>query len=397
MSTSDPRPGLERLHAALAARVDQRQLPGIVTLIAIDDQVHVDAIGAVALDSSRPMSRETIFRVASLTKPVLAAATMMLVEDGVLALDAPVETWLPELANRRVLTSPQGPLEDTVQALRHITLEDLLTFRFGSGTLFEPSFDPPVPIVQKANELQLVLSQPDPRTPHPPDEWMRRFGSLPLMYQPGERWQYNSGSLILGVLLARAADQSLPELFRTRILEPLGMKHTGFWLAPELTATLPSYYLTNPQTGQLERQDVSQPEEWSRPPVFPSGSAGLLSTVDDYLAFARMLLDDGRDQRGRQLLSPRSIQLMTTNQLTPAQMAHAGPLLGKDGWGYGVGIVVEPDESWPVPGRYGWSGGYGTVWFNDPHRRIVAMAMTQVSDFLWNGGATEFDQLVGQI
>jgi CubicO group peptidase (beta-lactamase class C family) len=224
---------------------------------------------------------------------------------------------------------------------------------------------------------------------------MKRFGTLPLMYQPGERWQYNAGSLILGVLVARAAGMSLPDFFRTRIFEPLAMEHTGFWLSPELTATLPSYYMTNQQTGVLERQNVSTPEEWNRPPVFPSAAGGLLSTVDDFLLFARMLLDGGRDSRGQQLLSARSVELMTTNHLSPEQMTSGGPILGKDGWGYGVGIVVQPDEHWPVPGRYGWSGGYGTVWFNDPRRHIVAIAMTQVSDFLWNGGATEFDQLVG--
>ncbi len=209
--------GLDRLHRAMAARVAKGELPGMVTLVAQGEQVHVDAIGAMAFGGDEPLRRDTIFRIASLTKPILATATMMLVEDGTLALDEPVDRLLPELANRRVLRHIDGPLDDTVAANRPITVEDLLTFLMGHGMLIEPTFDPPFPIVQRANELQLVMGPPDPRTPHDPDQWMERFGTLPLMYQPGERWQYNTGSLVLGVLVARAAGQPLEAFFRTRI------------------------------------------------------------------------------------------------------------------------------------------------------------------------------------
>ena len=395
MTQSHSHAGLDRLHAAMATRVEKHEMPGLVTLVAEGDDVHVDAIGSTAFDSPEPMRRDTPFRIASMTKPILAAATMLLVEEGKLRLDDPVETWLPELADRRVLRRIDGPLDDTVPAQRSITLDDLLTFRMGFGTLVEPTFDPPFPIVEAANALQLVLGEPDPRTPHAPDEWIRRFGTLPLMYQPGERWQYNVGSLVLGVLLARVAGQSLDEFFRARIFEPLGMRATGFWLPAELARRLPSYYMTNFTTGQLEPRQVSTPEEWSRPPVFPSGAGGLASTVDDFLAFARMLLNRGVAADGRRLLSEQSVELMTTNHLTPGQIATAGPILGGRGWAFGVGVVTEPDADWPVPGRYGWAGGYGTAWFNDPHRRIVAIAMTQTSDFLWNGGLAEFETLTG--
>jgi CubicO group peptidase (beta-lactamase class C family) len=387
--------GLVRIHAAMAAHVENNELPGIVTLVARGDDVRVDAIGVTAFGNDRPMRRETPFRIASMTKPVLAAATMLLVEEDVLKLDEPVERWLPELANRRVLRRFDGPLEDTLLAHRAITLDDLLTFRMGHGLVFDPMPDPPIPIVKAATDLQLVLGEPDPRTPHPPDEWMRRFGSLPLMYQPGERWQYNVGSLVLGVLVARAAGQPLGDFFNSRIFEPLGMRHTGFWLPVEITRELPSYYTTNFGTGQLERRDVSTPDEWSQPPAFPSGAGGLLSTVDDYLAFARMLLNKGSAPAGKRLLSERSVELMTTNHLTPEQIANGGPALGGRGWGYGMGVVTEPDAEWPVPGRYGWAGGYGTTWFNDPYTGTIAMAMTQVSDVLWNGTLDEFDKLVG--
>lgn len=385
--------GLDRLHAAMATRVERNELPGLVTLVAQGDRVNVDAIGVTAFGGSEPMRRETPFRVASMTKPILAAAAMMLVEDGALALDDAVDQWLPELANRRVLKNIDGPLDDTVAAHRPITLFDLLTNRMGFGMIVEPSFDPPFPVVKAAEALELALTRPDPRTPHTPDEWIKRFGTLPLLAQPGERWHYNVASLVLGVLLARVAGQSLDELFRARIFEPLEMHETGFWLPLEITRRLPSYYMTNFETGQLELRDVSTPAEWASPPALPSGAGGLLSTIDDFLAFARLLLNNGAYD-GRRLLSEESVKLMTTNHLTPEQIAGGGPLLGGRGWGFGMGVATEPDAEWPVPGRYGWSGGYGTTWFNDPHRGIVAVAMTQVSDFLWNGGLAEFDRLV---
>ena len=389
------RAGLDRLHEAMAARVAGGELPGMVLLLAHGDDVHVEAIGELAFGDGEPMRRDTVFRITSLTKPVLAAATMVLVEDGALALDEPVDRLAPELADRRVLKRIDGPLDETVPAERPITFEDLLTFRMGYGMVVEPTFDPPYPVNRRANELQLVMGPPDPRTPHDPDEWLRRFGTLPLMYQPGERWQYNASSLVLSVLAARAAGQSLEDLFRDRVFEPLGMRSTGFWLPAERLGRLPSYYMTDFQTGKLELQALSPPSDWTSPPVFPAGSAGLLSTLDDYLAFAQMLRNKGVHQ-GQRLLSERSVELMTTNHLTPEQVAGGGPILGGRGWGYGMSVTIAPDEVSPVPGRYGWDGGYGTTWFNDPNRDLVAIALTQVSDFLFNGGMVEFGRLALQ-
>jgi CubicO group peptidase (beta-lactamase class C family) len=384
--------GVDRLDEAMAARVAKGELPGIVILLARGAEVEVDPIGALAFGSDEPMRRDTIFRMASLSKPVLAAATMMLVEEGKLDLDEPVDRLLPELAGRRVLKRIDGPLDDTVAAKRPITAEDLLTFRMGYGMIVEPNFDPPFPIVNAANELQLVMGPPDPRTPHDPDEWIRRFGTLPLMYQPGERWQYNVGAHVLSVLVARAAGQPLADLFRTRIFEPLGMTETGFSMPVEHAGRLPSYYMTNFQTGKLELQTLSAPSEWTRPPVFPTGAAGLLSTADDFLAFSRLLLNRGLHGNA-QLLTEKSAELMTTNHLTTEQIAGGGPLLTGRGWGFGMGVTIAPDQVGPAPGSYGWAGGYGTVWFNDPSRNLVAIALTQTSDFLFNGGSAEFAEL----
>jgi CubicO group peptidase (beta-lactamase class C family) len=376
----------------MADRVARGELPGIVTLVAHGYDVQVDTIGVKAFGSDDPMRRDTIFRIASMTKPILAAATMMLVEDRKLALNEPVDRLLPELADRRVLRRVDGPLDDTVPARRPITLEDLLTFRMGHGMIFEPTFEPPYPVITAASEMQLVMGPPDPRTPHGPDEWIERFGRLPLMFQPGERWQYNTGALVLSVLVARAAGQSLADFFQSRVFEPLGMKDTGFSLPAQKTGQLPSYYGTDFQTGEVRLRTLSAPDEWIRPPAFPSGAAGLLSTVDDYLAFARLLLAKGV-HRGRRLLSEESVRLMTTNHLTQEQIAGAGPILGGSGWGYCMAVSTEQDEVSPVAGRYGWNGGYGTVWFNDPHHDLVAIALTQTDAFLFNGGSAEFSRL----
>jgi CubicO group peptidase (beta-lactamase class C family) len=385
----------DRLHQAMSERVAKGELPGLVTLIAHGDEVRVDEIGAMAFDRPEPMRRDTIFRIASMTKPILAAATMMLVEDGKLALDEPVDRRLPELANRRVLKRIDGALDDTVQAQRPITVEDLLTFRMGYGLIVEPTFEPPYPIVNAARELKLVTGPPDPRTPHDPDAWIRLFGTLPLMQQPGAGWQYNGGSLVLSVLVARASGQPLGAFFSTRIFEPLGMRETGFFMPRAQSHRLPSTYRTNFETGKLELQTHSSPEVWTRPPPFPSGAAGLLSTADDFLAFARLLLNRGV-HHGRRLLSEESVALMTTNHLTPEQIAGGGPVLGGRGWGFGMAVVTEADGASTAPGSYGWAGGYGTDWFNDPNRNLVAMAMTQVSDFLFNGGLAEFERLAAQ-
>ena len=239
------------------------------------------------------------------------------------------------------------------------------------------------------------MGPPDPRTPHDPDEWLKRFATLPLMYQPGERWQYNTGSLVLSVLVARASGQTLPDFFQMRIFEPLGMKDTGFSLSAEKSSRLPSNYMTNFQTGKMEPQTASSPRVWTKPPAFPSGAAGLVSTIDDYLAFARLLLNEGVHEN-RRLVSQSSVRLVTSNHLKPEQMAGGGPILAGQGWGFGMAVATAPDDVSPVPGRYGWSGGYGTYWFNDPSQNRVAIAMTQVSDVLFNGTMTEFAQLAAR-
>ena len=356
------------MHDLMAQRVAQGEFPGAVWLVAQGDDVAVDMVGTTALGGTAPMRRDTIFRIASKTKPITATAVMMLVEEGVLTLDAPAERWLPEIAHRRVLRRLDGPVDDTVPARRPITVRDLLTLTLGFGATFDES----LPIQRAITELELVNDKPVPMTPHAPDEWMRRFGTLPLMHQPGERWMYNTGSLLQGVLVARASGRDFPAFVHERILAPLGMRDTGFFVpAEKLERYAGCGLFTDPQTRVASRMDGDGVQSaYSRPPVFPSGAAGLVSTVDDYLMFARMLMNGGR-HGGVQLLRAETVREMTTDRLTPEQAAAGMFFPGffdTWGWGYGVGVVKAPDAVSPVPGRYGWDGGFGTSWFNDPKR-----------------------------
>jgi len=383
-----------RVHDVMAAYVERGALPGLVTLIAQGEDVHVDAIGTLTLDGTDPMQRDTIFRIASMTKPVTAAATMLLVEEGTISLSDPVEQLLPELADRRVLKRFDGPVDDTVAAVRPITVQELLTFVLGFGLVFDPT----LPIAQAAADQGFIVGPPQPQVPPAPDEWIQRFASLPLMFHPGERWLYNAGTDILGVLIARAAKQPFEVLLHDRIFAPLGMKDTGFFVPADKLDRFATSYAPNPETGALEVLDGVAESQWGRPPAFPSGSAGLVSTVDDYLAFARMLLNQGT--RGDSaILSADAIARMTTDQLTPAQKAvPAGnfDLLTGRGWGFGLAVATTPDELSAVPGRYGWDGGLGTSWMNDPNAGLIAMVMTQSADFLFTDALPDFWSAVYQ-
>ena len=220
---------LERLHEVMAGYVERGVAPGIVTLVSRGGDEDVAVVGTTAVGGDEPMTRDTIFRIASMSKPITAVAAMILLEECKLRLDDPVDEFLPELANRQVLRSLESELDDTVPANRPITLRDLLTFRLGIGLVFGPE---PYPI-QQAMVEQRVGFAPNPQAVPEPDEWMRRLGSLPLIRQPGEAWLYGTGSNVLSVLIARAAGQSLGEFMQERLFEPLGMKDTGFSVPAE--------------------------------------------------------------------------------------------------------------------------------------------------------------------
>ncbi len=367
---------LARMHESMSRHVESGYVPGLVTLVARRGEVHVDAIGQQDVGGTAPMRRDTIFRIASLTKPITAAMAMMLVEECKMRLDEPVDRWLPELADRKVLRSIESEVTDTVPAHRPITLRDLLTFRLGLGAIMV--FPDKYPIQKAMSEAGVA---PGPFLPtHGPDELMKRYGSLPLVYQPGERWLYDTGSHILGVLIARVCGKSLGDVLRERIFEPLGMKDTGFSVPEEKLSRLATAYWTEGGTRkELVAFDEARGGRFAKPPVFESASGGLVSTVDDYYAFCRMMLDKGLVGRDR-ILSRPSVELMTTDQITPEQKA-ASPFFpgfwDSRGWGFGVSVFTRRDALENVPGRFGWDGGYGTSGYSDPQEDMVGILMTQ--------------------
>jgi CubicO group peptidase (beta-lactamase class C family) len=354
---------LARVDEVVERAVKQGQAPGVVAAVARGEAVHVATAGVMAVGGA-PMRRDTLFRLSSNTKPMTAAAVLSLVDDGLLELNGPVDELLPELADRRVLLRPDGPLGQTVPAQRPVTARDLLTFTWGfgmQGAMFMAQ--QPWPIATAAMERQLSTfggTQPD-ITPDP-DTWMARLGELPLLAQPGERWLYSSGSQVLGVLAARAAGAPFDEVMRERVLGPLGMKDTGFHTAD--TARLATAY--EKRDGVLA---VSDPPEgqWSHPPLFPDGGGGLVSSADDVLAFGRMLM-----RGGNPVLKPATVAEMTRDQLTAVQRANVWPgfsFLGDRGWGYGLSVLDD--------GSYTWEGGFGTAWSNVPSQDLTVVVLTQ--------------------
>ena len=368
---------LARMREALAGHVEAGRAPGLVTVLARHGEVLVDAIGTTAAGGTTPMRSDTIVRISSMSKPITAVAALILVEECRLRLDEPVDRLLPELADRRVLRFPGAELDDTVPAHRPVTVRDLLDFRCGLGMIMEPeAFGHP--IYRAAQELGVVgFGPPDPRSPHSPDEWARRVGTLPLVCRPGERWLYNTGSYLLSVLVARAAGQPFEAFLRERIFEPLGMRDTGFCVPAADLDRLATAYRAE-EDGTIAEFDAPAGSGWARPPAFPDGGGGLVSTAEDYLAFARMLLNGGA-YRGERILSRPAVELMTSDQLTEAQRREAfGEAMS---WGFGVSVTLRRDGLAATPGRYGWDGGLGTSWYNDPAEDLVAILMTQRMEF----------------
>ena len=368
---------LERMHDVMAGYVDRGQVPGLVALVSRAGELRVDALGSLAVGGQSRVQRDTIFRIASMTKPVTAAAAMILVEECRLRLDEPVDRLLPELADRKVIKRFEGALDDTVPAKRSITVRDLLTFRMGFGIVVAPP--DPCPILKAASDLRIGLGPPSPASMPAPDEWIRRLGSLPLMHQPGRKWMYSTGSDVLGVLIARASGQPFEAFLRERIFDPLGMKDTGFSVPAEKINRLATSYATNPQTGAFEIYDPPANGQWSRPPAFPAGASGLVSTADDFLAFSQMMLNKGKLGSVR-ILSRASVELMTTDQLTPEQKATSGlteVFFESRGWGFGVSIVTRRTELAASIGMYGWDGGLGTSWRADPAENLTGILLTQ--------------------
>lgn len=368
---------LKRLSDGMRAYVDRGEVAGIVTLIhRHGEEVHADAIGCQDAEAKIPMARDTIFRIASMTKPIASVAALMLVEEGKLRLDDPIDLWLPELAGRRVLRDPAGTLDDTYPAPRPITVVDLLTHRPG----FVSQFIDRGPIAAEAAKLHvgngLLLSGTGV------DEWLGRLGALPLVHEPGQRMNYGFTTDVLGLLVGRVAGIKLETFLSTRLFEPLGMEDTGFHAPKGTRDRLAVAYANHPKTGKMIVDDNPKQTKWGSPPAIPSASAGLVSTADDYMKFGQMLLAGGKLGRER-ILSRKTVELMTSDFLTPEQRAM--PFIGFDMWthqGFGLGVsVVDRLGGQPMLGsigKYGWGGAYGTWWSNDPEEDMVMIMMIQL-------------------
>jgi CubicO group peptidase (beta-lactamase class C family) len=378
--------GLARLDAALGGHVASGLVPGLVALVARGGAAHVTVAGQLGFGGG-PIGRDAIFRIASLTKPVTGVAAMLLVEDGAMALSDPVDRWLPELANRRVLRTLTAELSDTVPAVRAITVQDVLAFRLGFGSAFTADR---LPVAEAEASLELkTLGPPWPPTSLTPDEWIAGLGSLPLMDQPGERWRYNTGATVAGVLIERVAGAPLAEVLRKRVFEPLGMADTGFFVPAAKLGRFTSMYAPSEVAGVFGAARsgraaagglalVDPPDGWyTAPPALPDGAASLVSTVDDLFAFTSMLADAGGG-----LLSPESVRLMLTETTTAADKAENPWFFGgHSGWGLMMSVPAAGADLRTVPAGqprgYGWDGGSGTTWRTDPVTGLTGILFTE--------------------
>jgi CubicO group peptidase (beta-lactamase class C family) len=328
------------LRDLLETSVESGTVPGAAALVARGDDVEVAGAGEV--------ERESIVRIASITKPITAAAIMILVDEGLISLADPIVRWLPELASPVVVRTPESAIDDVVPATRPITVEDVLTFRAGWG--FPSDFSLPAVV-----ELFRKLPVFGPR--ETPDEWLATLAQVPMLRQPGEAWLYNTCSDVQGVLIARISRQPLPEFFAERIFEPLGMSDASFHVPSEKLDRLPPY--RGPDFAPIDDG------LWTEPPIFPSGAGGLVSTLSDWHRFGRMLLADGGA-----LLSPESVRLMTTDHLTQEQRDASTLFLEGAGWGFGGAVAAD--------GRYGWVGGTGTSAHVASSSGTIGILLTQL-------------------
>lgn len=376
-----------QLRTLLTRYVEAGTIPGAVALLGgPDGDPEVVTVGT-AVVGGPAIQADAIIRIQSMTKAVTAVAALRLVESGRLGLDDGLEPWLPELANRRVLTTPTAELGDTVAAVRPITLRHLLTNTSGYG------------MVGVSSPLQQAMAENGTEAGVEPvslgaDEWLARLAELPLAFQPGEGWRYHHSFGILGILISRITGRPTGDQLRDDLFEPLGMSDTAFWVPTEKTDRLaPAYRLddTRPDGNRLVETEPAGGGFYAGPPPFDVDHAELVSTARDYYRFLRLLVDGGTVD-GRRLLSAEQVQAMTTDQV-PASVKTADSFFPGfwDGMGWGFGVCVQ--LAGPRTGRYGWSGGQGTDFFVDPDGRIgILLTQVELCDPIW-GLFQEFQEI----
>ena len=358
------------VETAIKRYVDTGKLAGAATLVWRNGEATTVCLGRRDLETQAPVQRDTIFRIASMSKPVTSVLALMLLDEGRLRLDDPITRWAPEFANMQVLRTPNGPLDDVEAAARPITVEDLLTHR--SGLTYGDFHRGPIAAAYGVlgREIDSDLA---------PDEWIARLAALPLIDQPGRRFHYSKSTDLLGLLIERIADAPLGDVLKQRIFAPLGMKDTGF-AVPKANYARRAGLCGFDTEGRLAAlQTVPGGHALSERPdsmTFVSGGQGLWSTLDDYLAFARIFVGQGAVD-GVRILRPETLALMASNHLTPAQRTDSEmfglPLfVAGHGFGLGVAVVMEPEKAEPTrcgggKGSVGWPGAYGGWWQADPN------------------------------
>jgi CubicO group peptidase (beta-lactamase class C family) len=365
---------IARIGAPGRLAVAAGDIPGVVCLVWQGGKLlQIEAAGLRDIEKKLPVQRDTIFRIASMSKPVTSVAALILMERGVMRLEDPISKWAPEFAQMSVLRRPESSLEDTYPAPRAITIEDLMTHRSGLAYAFTAKGS-----LAQALEARFGLKLESWRSS---DEWMSVLASLPLSYAPGERFNYSHSTDVLGFIVGRAAGSSLREALQELLFAPLGMVDTDFWIPPEKRdraavlygTSAPGTFTPMPLPGFLD----------DSPPVITAGGQGLVSTADDYLTFARMLLEGGQVD-GKRVLSQESIRLLTTDRLTPAQrrdIQFGIPFFMAQGFGLGVSVVDDPEKNaWMgmgSRGSFGWPGLFGGWWQVDPQRQTVMLWLQQ--------------------
>ena len=368
--------GKDPIATAMAAFVEAGKLAGAATLVWRDGEVvQTAAVGWRDVEAKLPIERSTLFRIASMTKPITSTAALMLLEEGRYTLDEPIARWAPEFSRMRVLRSSSGPLDQTDPAARQITFRDLLTHR--SGLTYGALHAGPI------GKAYAEALGGDIDTDVAPDDWIARLAALPLIDQPGTTLHYGHSTDLLGLLIARIEGAPLGDVLERRIFGPLGMCDTGFTVPREKAgrrARLYGFDRAGRLSARLTAPGGSTVAERPEGMAYESGGQGLWSTLDDYLAFARMFLDAGSVD-GLRLLRPETLKLMTSNCLTESQRATAEvvgmPLFAAGhGFGMGVAVVMEPQKALPVicgggVGTVGWPGAFGGWWQADPSDKSV--------------------------
>jgi len=356
---------LARIAPALQGQVERGIFPGAVSLVAHHGEVvHHEAVGYLDAAKTKPMARDAIFRLASMTKPITSVATMMLAEQGSLKINDPVTNWLPELANLKVET-PQGD----VALARPITVQDLLMHT--AGFVYGPASPSP-----RIGKMYADLNIESLETDIAGDEMLKRLGTIPLLYQPGTTWFYSIATDVLGLLLERVTGKRLDALFQETLLGPLGMVDTAWWVPPAKRERLAETLDSDPQKAAMLR--AYRHDTDPAPRTYLKGGAGLVGTATDYLKFCQMVLNGGTDGHTR-YLSRKTVEFMLSDHLVGkagVPNATTGPGYG---FGLGWGVRLYDGVGW-TPGSAGdvmWAGAWGTSFWIDPHEQLIGVLMAQ--------------------